>query len=343
MKKAQPKVSSQQIAVGRRIDAVTSMGTHRLSPAACSQLFSRLLPIACCLLFLISLTTSHLTFAQKAVPELWGQRVHDDAHVLKQETIDGLEKQLKAYEDSTSNQIAILTVQSLDGEVLEEYSLKVAEGWKLGQKEKDNGVLLLIAVDDHKMRIEVGHGLEGVLTDAHCNRIIRNELTPNFRNSDYDAGVIAAIDAMIKAIGGEYSADDSDDLNDLTIGQRIGIGAGIFVFLGIFAFFGLISPGGVGWFIYLFLVPFYALFPIIAVGTKYWYVPLSIYAIGFPILKIWIGKSSWGQKIIKSMNSGSGKGSGWSSGGGWSSGSSSGGGFSGGGGSFGGGGSSGSW
>ncbi len=131
--------------------------------------------------------------------------------MLKQETIDALELKLQAFEDSTSNQIAILTTSSLDGEVLEEYSLKVAENWKLGKKENDNGVLLLIVVDDRKMRIEVGHGLEGVLTDAHCSRIIRNELTPNFRKGDYDAGIKAAVDAMIKSIGGEYSAEDNSE------------------------------------------------------------------------------------------------------------------------------------
>ncbi len=159
--------------------------------------------------FLLLVFLSNWAIAQKAIPELWGQRIHDDAHVLKQETIDALEQRLKVYEDSTSNQLAILTITSLEGEVLEEYSLRVAEAWKLGTKEKDNGVLLLIAVDDHKMRIEVGHGLEGVLTDAHSNRIIRNELTPNFRNGNYDAGITAAVDAMIKSIGGEYSSEDS--------------------------------------------------------------------------------------------------------------------------------------
>ncbi|MEK6781113.1 MAG: TPM domain-containing protein [Bacteroidota bacterium] len=316
-----------------------AIGNHRA--------YNCLLKFAYCLLLLLLLVTPYLSTAQKPIPELWGQRVHDDAHVLKQETIDALEQRLKVYEDSSSNQIAILTTLSLDGEVLEEYSLKVAEAWKLGQKDKDNGVLLLIAVDDHKMRIEVGHGLEGVLTDAHSNRIIRNEMTPNFRRGDFDAGVTAAVDAMIKSIGGEYSADDSDDLNDLTTGQRIGIGLGIFVFLGIFAFFALIAPGGIGWGIYAFLLPFYATLPVIAVGLEYWYVPLSVYAIVFPILKIWLNKSGWGQKISKKMNSSSGKGSGWSSGssrssGGWSSGSS-GSSFSGGGGRFGGGGSSGSW
>ncbi len=320
----QTKVDSRQNAVGNR------------------GRYYYLLPIAYCLLSLLLFATPYLTNAQKVVPELWGQRVHDDAHILKQETIDALEQRLKAYEDSTSNQIAILTVTSLDGEVLEEYSLKVAEAWKLGQKDKDNGVLLLIAVNDHKMRIEVGHGLEGVLTDAHSNRIIRNEMTPNFRNSDYDVGITAAVDAMIKSIGGEYSAEDSDDLNDLTMGQRIGIGLGLFVFLGIFAFFGLVTPGGTGWFIYIFLIPFYALFPIIAVGTTYWYVPILGYLVAFPILKTWIKKSAWGQKLTKNISSGSSSGGSsgrWSSGGGSSGGSS----FSGGGGSFGGGGSSGSW
>lgn len=304
-----------------------------------------LLPLAYCLLFAFLLITPFLSSAQKTIPELWGHHVHDDAHVLAQETIEALEQRLKVYEDSTSNQIAIFTIQSLDGEVLEEYSLKVAKAWKLGQKDKDNGVLLLVAVDDHKMRIEVGQGLEGVLTDAHSNRIIRNELTPNFRRSDYDAGVLAAVEAMIKSIGGEYSTEDSDDLNDLTIGQRIGIGLGIFVFLGIFAFFGLVTPGGTGWFIYIFLIPFYALFPIIAVGTTYWYVPILGYLVAFPILKTWIKKSAWGQKLTKNINSASSSGGrssgGWSSGG--SSSRSSGSSFSGGGGSFGGGGSSGSW
>ena len=80
--------------------------------------------------------------AQKAVPGLWGMRVHDEAKVLSASGAEQLEARLKAYEDSTSNQIAILIVPSLDGEVLEEYSLRVAEKWKLGQKDKDNGVLL---------------------------------------------------------------------------------------------------------------------------------------------------------------------------------------------------------
>ena len=213
----QEAVGSRQVAVGSRWWTVNSTLIIPTTPNC-------LLHTAYCLLYLFFLISPTQTYAQKPIPELWGQRIHDDAHVLKQETIDALEKRLKVYEDSTSNQIAILTTPSLDGEVLEEYSLKVAEAWKLGKKEKDNGVLLLIAVDDHKMRIEVGHGLEGMLTDAHSSRIIRNELTPNFRKSDYDAGVAAAVDAMIKSIGGEYSAEDSDtEMSTTNIFLLVGI------------------------------------------------------------------------------------------------------------------------
>jgi uncharacterized protein len=293
------------------------------------------------LTFLIyTLILSLSAFGQKAVPELWNIRVHDDAHVLKQETIDQLEKRLAHYEDSTSNQIAILIISSLEGESLEEYSIKVAEKWALGQKEKDNGVLLLIAIDDHKMRIEVGEGLEGVLTDAMSSRIIRNEMAPAFRRGDFDSGVTAAIDAIIKAIGGEYTAEDTNDLEDLTVKQRVLIGLGLYLFLSIFAFFALIMPGCTGWGLYAFLIPFFSIFPAILVSEKSWYLPGLIYILGFPPLKLLVGRTSWAKKVGTNMGSGSSGSGGWSS---WSSGGSSGGGFSGGGGSFGGGGSSGSW
>jgi uncharacterized protein len=292
---------------------------------------------------LAALLLSVTTFAQKPVPELWNVRVHDEAHVLSQQTIDQLEKLLTQYEDSTSNQIAILIINTLDNEVLEEYSLRVAETWKLGQKDKDNGVLLLIAVEDHKMRIEVGKGLEGVLTDALSNRIIRNEMAPAFRRADFDGGVTAAINGIVAAIGGEYTATDVDEISDLSMGARIGIGIGLYVFLGLFAFFALLIKGGWGWGMYVFLIPFYTLFPLIVIPWDIWYVPGLSYILIFPILKILVGRSAWGQRVGKSMNSGGGGGSySSSSGSSWSSGSS-GSSFSGGGGSFGGGGSSGGW
>jgi len=294
-------------------------------------------------------TYSVCVLAQKPIPELWGLQVHDEAKVLSQQTSDLLENRLRAFEDSTSNQIAILIVRSLDGEPIEEYSLHVAEKWKLGQEDKDNGVLLLISVDDREMRIEAGYGLEGVLTDALCSRIIRNEIAPHFRKDDYDGGVTAGIDAIIKGIGGEYSADDADEdsMADLSWKEKLLIGAFVFGILGIFTFVGLIAPGCGGWFLYAFLVPFYAIFPSFLLGVRGGLTLLGVYMVVFPILKFMLRKTSWGERMSKKMGTGSGGGRSWSSGSGWSGWSSGGGGggggFSGGGGSFGGGGSSVSW
>ncbi len=285
------------------------------------------------------------SLGQKAIPELWGQRVHDEAHVLKAETIDQLEKNLERYEDSTSNQIAILIIQSLDDEVLEDYSMKVVDKWKLGSKKNDNGVLLLIAVNDHKMRIEVGEGLEGTLTDAMSNRIIRNEMAPEFRRGDYDAGVLAAIASIKKAIRGEYSAEEaSNDFDSMDSTTKIIIALVIFLFLGVFAGVGLFSDGVMTWILYAFLTPFYAVF----LGLLFsWWIFVG-YLVIYPLLRLWITKS--GKKLLKwespRSGGGSSSGSSWSSGSSnWSSSrsSSSRSSFSGGGGSFGGGGSSGSW
>jgi uncharacterized protein len=303
-------------------------------------------------LLLAFLIAIHLTAgAQKPLPELWGLHIHDEAKVLSQQTVEQLENQLKIYEDSTSNQIAVLIITSLEGESLEEYSLRVAEKWQLGQKDKDNGVLLLISVDDHKMRIETGYGLEGVLTDALSSRIIRNELAPNFRRNDFDGGVTAGINAIIAAIGGEYTAEDVNEnsIEELGWKERLLLGIFIFGILGVFTFIGLFVPGCAGWFLYAFLIPFYAVFPIVVFGPNGALPTLATYVIGFPVLKLLLAKSPWGRRMSKKMGTSTGRGRGWSSGsgwiggsgGGWSSGG--GGGFSGGGGSFGGGGSSGSW
>jgi uncharacterized protein len=289
--------------------------------------------------------SSNFAVAQKAVPELWGLHVHDEAHLLTQPTIDKLEQQLRAYQDSTSNEIAILITPSLDGDVLENYSMRVVEHWELGKKNKDNGVLLLIVADEHKIRIEVGYGLEGVLTDAQTSRIIRNELAPYFRKNEYDKGVTAGVDAIVKTIGGEYLTDNESGIEALGTTERVLLGLFIFVVLGAFTFMGLFIPGCGGWFLYAFLIPFYAAFPMIVLGTTGGMSILAFYVIAFPILKLILGKTSLGMRMAKTVataNSVGGRGwsgaSGWSSGGGRSSG-----GFSGGGGSFGGGGSSGSW
>lgn len=160
------------------------------------------------LLFLF-LLFPFFSFAQLAIPELWGTRVHDEARVLSPQFVSRLEQVLKAHEDSTSNQIAVLIVPSLNGEVIEDYTLRVAEAWKLGQANNDNGVLLFIAINDRKARIEVGEGLEGALPDATASQIIRNELAPYFRQDNYEGGVAAATGAIIKAIAGEYKAESA--------------------------------------------------------------------------------------------------------------------------------------
>ena len=146
--------------------------------------------------------------AQLPIPELWGARVHDDANILGPAFESELEQMLKAHEDSTSNQIAILIIPTLQDEPIEDYAFRVAEEWKLGQAEKDNGILIVVAVNDRRVRIEVGEGLEGVVPDAIANQIIRNEIAPHFRENNYEAGIRAGVTAIIQAIGGEYQAEE---------------------------------------------------------------------------------------------------------------------------------------
>lgn len=147
-------------------------------------------------------------YGQLGIPDHGGVWVHDEANVLAPSTKALLESVLKADRDSTSNQIAVLIVTSLQGESLEDYSLRVSEKWRLGQESKDNGVLLLIAINDREIRIETGYGLEGVLTDALSSRINRNEIAPYFRQANYDEGVKAGVMAIIQAIKGEYKNDE---------------------------------------------------------------------------------------------------------------------------------------
>lgn len=147
-------------------------------------------------------------FAQTPVPEFWSTRVNDTGDILSADFEAELDQRLKVYEDSTSNQIAVLTIPALDDVPIEDYTLRVAEKLKLGTAAEDNGVLLFISVKDRLVRIEVGEGLEGVLPDAICNQIIRNEIAPRFRENDYAGGVSAAVTAMIQAIGGQYQAKE---------------------------------------------------------------------------------------------------------------------------------------
>ena len=283
------------------------------------------------------------------VPYLSGH-VNDNAHLLSASAVTELEQRLSSYEDSTSNQIVLLTLPSLEGEVLEDYSMQVVETWKLGQKGIDNGILLLIARDDRKMRIEVGYGLEGSVTDAASSYIINQIITPLFRQGEFEEGIRAGLLALMEAADGNLSEDEMASADS---------DGGMWFFLifwfaivGFFTLIGLATEGCMGWFLYAFLVPFYAA-PIAFFDV--WGIPVGaiifvLYLIGYPLLKILMPKTEMGKRLhekMKKMNpsrggSWSSSSGGWSSGG-FSSGGFSSGGFSGGGGSFGGGGSSGSW
>jgi uncharacterized protein len=279
----------------------------------------------------------------KEVPYLAG-RVNDHAGMLSASAVSELELLLKTHEDSTSNQIAVLLVPDLEGEDLESYSLKVAETWKLGQEEKDNGVLLLIVRDERLVRIEVGSGLEGALTDAVSGRIIRGEIVPRFRDGDFDGGVRGAVNAIIGTIAGEYVAEP-DEVDSEDLASRLVAGLVFLVVVGVFTLIALVSSGFASWFLFVFLIPFWLVFPNFILGPPFGMLPIVVYVVGFLLFKVWLARSGKGKSLSKKWATLGASSGGWSSrsgsfSSGWSSGGSS---FSGGGGSFSGGGASGSW
>ena len=150
--------------------------------------------------------------AALAVPALTG-RVNDYAGMISAPVKADLQTKLKQFETAESTQIVILTVQSLKGDPIEDFSIKVAEAWKIGQKGKDNGVLLIVSKDDHKVRIEVGYGLEGKLTDLMAGRIVRDEIVPAFKAGRFDEGFTKGVTAIIAAAHGEYKANPRTQRN----------------------------------------------------------------------------------------------------------------------------------
>jgi uncharacterized protein len=311
-------------------------------------------------LALIISTLPVFTSQAAEIPYLTG-RVTDNANILSPEAHRLLSDSLKAHEERTTNQVVVLTLRTLGGENIEDFANRVFNEWKLGQKDRDNGVLIVVVPDDRRMRIEVGYGLEGALPDLMASRIIQNIMTPRFRNGDFDGGITEGTLAVLKTIEGEYVAETDGAFTDSSSGgfdlsgmespempivERILIGAFIFGLIGLFTVLGIMTPG-VGWFLYIFLIPFWAMFPIIVIGKNGALVCLISYLILFPVLKLMLKRLPWYKKAKEDLAT-KGKASiggftfssGSSGGGSWSSG---GGGFSGGGGSSGGGGASGSW
>lgn len=127
----------------------------------------------------------------------------DQTNTLSKNEQQELAKTIEAEQAETGNQIGILMIPKLEGESIEEYSIQVAREWGIGSKERNSGVLLLIAKDDRQLRIEVGYGLEGVLTDIRAGQIIRTQITPRFKSGNYYAGIKFGLESIIKAIHGE--------------------------------------------------------------------------------------------------------------------------------------------
>jgi uncharacterized protein len=137
-------------------------------------------------------------------PALTG-RVVDDAHMLSPTTAQSLEQSLADYEQQSTNQVVVATIPSLQGTTIEDYGYQLGRHWGIGQKGKDNGVILLVAPTERKVRIEVGYGLEGTLTDAASSQIIQSIILPDFRQGQMENGVIDGTYAIISALGGKIS------------------------------------------------------------------------------------------------------------------------------------------
>lgn len=144
--------------------------------------------------------------------------VNDFAGVLSVETKQQLETRLSSLDASTSAQVSVVTIKNLDGDTIEDYANKLFDEWGIGQKGKDNGVLLLVAVDDREMRIEVGYGLEGALTDAESSWIIRDKITPRFKEGNYDQGMIDGVEGILAAA--------SEDLIPISVEKTFTASAG---------------------------------------------------------------------------------------------------------------------
>ncbi len=303
------------------------------------------------LVLTLLLCWTQAAFADVAVPPLTG-RVVDTTNTLSSSDIAAQSSRLQDLQRRKGSQVAVLIVPTTAPETIEQFSIRAAETWKIGRKKIDDGALLVIAKDDHRLRIEVGYGLEGALTDVTARRIIDETIVPRFKSGDFSGGIAAGITRMIGVIDGEplpapvpeasHGSNDNDllltflnPLNPFTLFFVFAVGAITRSLLG--RLLGSVITGGVmGWFTW------YSIGSLGVAGLAGSIVSvLTFFAEGL------IAANQNYQRTHRGSGGWSGgSSSGWS-GGGWSSGSSSSGssdsGFSGGGGSFGGGGASGSW
>ena len=294
------------------------------------------------LLWLLGLGLSAAAQDLQAIPKLTA-RVTDLTGTLTAEQQNALEQKLATFEATKGSQLAVLIVPSTQPEEIEQYSIRVVEQWKLGRgtvngKRVDDGALLLIAKNDHKVRIEVGYGLEGVLTDATSNRIIDETIKPAFRQGNFYGGIDTALDQMMKLIEGEalpppeqqwqggHRSSGSALFPELLFAVLIGS----VVLRGIFGktLGSAFTGAGAGLLVYL---------------AGYALAFAGIAAVGAFLITLLMGFAGTGSGWSSGTRGGLGGGWGGLGGGGFGGGGFGGGGFGGGGGGFGGGGASGGW
>ncbi len=260
------------------------------------------------LMFSVALTLSFLFSFAQTLPEKSNKLVTDFTQTLSVDQIARLEQKLVAFDDSTSNQIAVVLIKSVGDYDINEYALELGRKWGIGGKGKNNGVILLVAIGDRKMSIQTGYGLEGALPDIYTKRIIENDIKPYFKDGDYYSGIEAGTNSIISLTKGEYKNEQPRSKSKN--GGRAG-GAGMIVIIIIVIIIFILGKRGGG-----------------GGGGEV----ISGRGVAEGLL--------WGLLLGGGGRGGSGSGFG----GGFGGGSGGGGGFGGfGGGSFGGGGSSGSW
>lgn len=281
---------------------------------------------SCCLVLVVA--WSNATFALD-FPALTGPVV-DEAHILSNETQAELNKLSLAEQNKTGNQLVVVTLKSLGDTTIEDYGYQLGRHWGIGQRDKNTGVLLLIAPNDRATRIEVGYGLEGALTDAMTQHIISNEILPSFRRGDYNAGALAGARAILAILHGDVSAAEKQshaDKQPPRASALEGIFSAVFMGLMLTSFLryalGRVAGGVVGG---------------VAAGLWLMFFGYSVVIALFGMLIAAVV----GVFLGSGTSLGGGRGGGFG-GGGFIGGGSLGGGYGGGGGSFGGGGSSGRW
>lgn len=267
--------------------------------------------------------------AAPQIPALSG-RVVDSANILSLSTEAQLTQQLAAHEASTSNQLVVLTVPDLQGYAIADFALETARSWQLGQKDINNGVLLLIARDERKIRIEVGYGLEGDLTDARSKRIIQKVIRPAFKQGKFNSGVTAGADAIIGTIEGTYTppADKSSGLDTPLLPLA---------FIGLFGLASSMQGRVKTQYVNALIGGSFGGL-IVAIASQKWYLGV-LAGLGFALF-VSRARTGGPHREISGYQDDSGFRGGRNHGGGFGSG---GGGFGGGGGGFGGGGASGGW